>query len=140
MNGPFSKSFLEYIHNAILYLIVRLRCWFLILRLENGFWQYCPNANGSLHVELNKIRKFSYIFDIALELDSKFIFHINFFRYYDPPMQYCSRNSTPIQFRISSSMCVEGSCGKYGRCYQFFSGGNMFSTCTCFAGNFKNFF
>ena len=56
------------------------------------------------------------------------------FRYYDPPLQYCSRNSTPIQFRISSNMCIRGSCGKFGRCYQFFSGGNMFSTCTCFAG------
>ena len=31
-------------------------------------------------------------------------------------------------------MCVMGGCGKYGRCYQFFSGGNMFSTCTCYAG------
>ena len=31
-------------------------------------------------------------------------------------------------------MCVMGDCGKYGRCYQFFSGGNMFSTCTCYAG------
>ena len=60
------------------------------------------------------------------------------FRYYDPPLQYCSRNSTPIQFRISSNMCIRGSCGKFGRCYQFFSGGNMFSTCTCFAGK-KNF-
>ena len=28
----------------------------------------------------------------------------------------------------------KSSCGKFGRCYQFFSGGNMFSTCTCFAG------
>ena len=32
----------------------------------------------------------------------------------------------------------KSSCGKFGRCYQFFSGGNMFSTCTCFAG--KSFF
>ena len=67
----------------------------------------------------------------------KIIFSILVFsRYYDPPMQYCSRNSTPIQFRISSDMCIQGSCGKFGRCYQFFSGGNMFSTCTCFAGEF----
>ena len=61
------------------------------------------------------------------------------YRYYDPPLQYCSRNSTPIQFRISSNMCIRGGCGKFGRCYQFFSGGNMFSTCTCFAGKAKNF-
>ena len=35
-------------------------------------------------------------------------------------------------------MCVMGDCGKYGRCYQFFSGGNMFSTCTCYAGKHIN--
>lgn len=61
------------------------------------------------------------------------------FRYYDHHSQYCTRNSTPIQFRIASDMCVQGSCGKYGRCYQFFSGGNMFSTCTCFAGTYLFF-
>ena len=46
----------------------------------------------------------------------------------------CSRNTTPVVFSIYSEMCVMGGCGKYGRCYQFFSGGNMFSTCQCFAG------
>ena len=46
----------------------------------------------------------------------------------------CARNSTPVLFAVYSKMCVMGGCGKYGRCYQFFSGGNMFSTCQCFAG------
>ena len=46
----------------------------------------------------------------------------------------CSRNTTPVVFSLYSEMCVMGGCGKYGRCYQFFSGGNMFSTCQCFAG------
>jgi len=43
---------------------------------------------------------------------------------------------TPLVFAIYSDMCVMGGCGKYGQCYQFFSGGNMFSTCKCFAGNY----
>ena len=73
-------------------------------------------------------------------LHNDFIAFLINLRYYDPPMQYCSRNSTPIQFRISSDMCIKGSCGKFGRCYQFFSGGNMFSTCTCFAGKHSSVF
>ncbi|CAB4064028.1 unnamed protein product [Lepeophtheirus salmonis] len=46
----------------------------------------------------------------------------------------CSRSETPVILSIYSNMCVMGGCGKYGRCYQFFSGGNMFSTCSCIAG------
>ncbi len=49
----------------------------------------------------------------------------------------CSRNVTPVVASVYSDMCVRGGCGKYGRCYQFFSGGNMFSTCSCFAGEKK---
>ena len=37
-------------------------------------------------------------------------------------------------FSIHSDKCVDGGCGKYGRCYQFFSAGNTFSTCQCHAG------
>ena len=48
----------------------------------------------------------------------------------------CSRNVTPVVASVYSDMCVRGGCGKYGRCYQFFSGGNMFSTCSCFAGTY----
>ena len=57
-----------------------------------------------------------------------------FSRLYDPYYQTCMTNYTPIMLSIYSDMCVMGGCGKYGRCYQFFSGGNMFSTCSCFAG------
>ncbi len=50
----------------------------------------------------------------------------------------CPNLTTPLEFTIASDMCVLGGCGKYGRCYQFFSGGNMFSTCQCFAGKSNN--
>ena len=59
-----------------------------------------------------------------------------FRQYYDT--QQCQKNMTPIIFSIYSDMCVMGGCGKYGRCYQFFSGGNMFSTCTCYAGKLNS--
>lgn len=62
-----------------------------------------------------------------------------FSRMYDSYQQPCYQNFTPITFSISSEMCVMGGCGKYGRCYQFFSGGNMFSTCSCFAGKTQSF-
>lgn len=34
-------------------------------------------------------------------------------------------------FTISSSPCVAGRCGKFGRCYHYMSGGFVFSTCLC---------
>lgn len=37
-------------------------------------------------------------------------------------------------FTISSSPCVAGRCGRYGRCYHYMSGGFVFSTCLCMKG------
>lgn len=37
-------------------------------------------------------------------------------------------------FTISSSPCVAGRCGRYGRCYHYMSGGFVFSTCLCIKG------
>lgn len=37
-------------------------------------------------------------------------------------------------FTISSSPCVAGRCGRYGRCYHYMSGGFVFSTCLCVKG------
>lgn len=37
-------------------------------------------------------------------------------------------------FTISSSPCVAGRCGRYGRCYHYMSGGFVFSTCLCIQG------
>lgn len=37
-------------------------------------------------------------------------------------------------FTVSSSPCVAGRCGRYGRCYHYMSGGFVFSTCLCIKG------
>lgn len=37
-------------------------------------------------------------------------------------------------FTISSSPCVAGRCGRFGRCYHYMSGGFVFSTCLCVKG------
>lgn len=37
-------------------------------------------------------------------------------------------------FTISSSPCVTGRCGQFGRCYHYMSGGFVFSTCLCGKG------
>lgn len=42
--------------------------------------------------------------------------------------------STSVVFTISSSPCVVGRCGRYGRCYHYMSGGFVFSTCVCMKG------
>lgn len=39
-----------------------------------------------------------------------------------------------VVFTISSSPCVAGRCGRYGRCYHYMSGGFVFSTCLCIKG------
>ncbi|XP_058465176.1 uncharacterized protein LOC131438855 [Malaya genurostris] len=36
-----------------------------------------------------------------------------------------------VVFTISSSPCVAGRCGQFGRCYHYMSGGFVFSTCLC---------
>ncbi|GAB0087524.1 uncharacterized protein DMENIID0001_018410 [Sergentomyia squamirostris] len=42
--------------------------------------------------------------------------------------------NSSVLFTISSSPCVAGRCGKYGRCYHYMSGGFVFSTCLCIKG------
>lgn len=39
-----------------------------------------------------------------------------------------------VVFTLSSSPCVAGRCGRYGRCYHYMSGGFVFSTCLCIKG------
>ncbi|KAG8178508.1 hypothetical protein JTE90_005403 [Oedothorax gibbosus] len=46
----------------------------------------------------------------------------------------CELSKTPVFLRIRSTPCVSGHCGKYGTCYQYVSGGLIFSTCNCIAG------
>ncbi|XP_017143120.1 uncharacterized protein LOC108156266 [Drosophila miranda] len=42
--------------------------------------------------------------------------------------------NTSVVFSVSSSPCVGGSCGHFGRCYHYMSGGFVFSTCVCMKG------
>ncbi|ALC46842.1 CG13654 [Drosophila busckii] len=42
--------------------------------------------------------------------------------------------TTSVVFTISSSPCVSGRCGRFGRCYHYMSGGFVFSTCVCVKG------
>ncbi|EDW33844.1 GL21912 [Drosophila persimilis] len=42
--------------------------------------------------------------------------------------------NTSVVFSVSSSPCVGGRCGHFGRCYHYMSGGFVFSTCVCMKG------
>ncbi|XP_034664948.1 uncharacterized protein LOC117899194 isoform X1 [Drosophila subobscura] len=42
--------------------------------------------------------------------------------------------NTSVVFSVSSSPCVAGRCGQFGRCYHYMSGGFVFSTCVCMKG------
>ncbi|EDV93871.1 uncharacterized protein LOC6564405 [Drosophila grimshawi] len=42
--------------------------------------------------------------------------------------------STSVIFSVASSPCVAGRCGRFGRCYNYMSGGFVFSTCVCMKG------
>ncbi|KAH8236663.1 hypothetical protein KR026_007616, partial [Drosophila bipectinata] len=42
--------------------------------------------------------------------------------------------NTSVVFTVSSSPCVVGRCGRFGRCYHYMSGGFVFSTCVCSKG------
>ncbi|XP_071532485.1 post-GPI attachment to proteins factor 6-like isoform X2 [Panulirus ornatus] len=46
----------------------------------------------------------------------------------------CSVNETTVLFSVTSASCLQGKCGRYGSCYQYISGGFIFSTCICDAG------
>lgn len=47
----------------------------------------------------------------------------------------CSTGDVHILFGIHSSSCIRSSCGRYGHCYQYLSGGAIFSACKCIAGH-----
>ncbi|XP_054708234.1 post-GPI attachment to proteins factor 6-like [Uloborus diversus] len=46
----------------------------------------------------------------------------------------CDLPKTSVFLRIRSTPCILGHCGSYGTCYQYVSGGLIFSTCNCIAG------
>lgn len=49
----------------------------------------------------------------------------------EAPATLCNASAL---FTISSSPCVAGRCGRFGRCYHYMSGGFVFSTCLCVKG------
>ncbi|XP_037807634.1 uncharacterized protein LOC119601033 [Lucilia sericata] len=66
-----------------------------------------------------------------LEMTQKFEIHHKFATEQHFAIDNCS---TSVVFTISSSPCVAGRCGRYGRCYHYMSGGFVFSTCVCMKG------
>ena len=47
----------------------------------------------------------------------------------------CEYNKTSVLIDVTSSSCLQGKCnGKHGKCFQFFNGGILFSSCLCRAG------
>ncbi|XP_043223792.1 post-GPI attachment to proteins factor 6-like isoform X2 [Amphibalanus amphitrite] len=52
----------------------------------------------------------------------------------ETPLVPCPENQTSLIFHIESAPCLQASCGANGACYQYFSGGFVFSTCVCWAG------
>jgi len=47
----------------------------------------------------------------------------------------CADPSVQVVFALHSNSCISGSCGRYGHCYEYLSGGAMFSACSCLAGH-----
>ncbi|CAG2169186.1 unnamed protein product, partial [Oppiella nova] len=48
-------------------------------------------------------------------------------------------NKTSVLLDITSSPCLHSKCGSHGKCYQYFSGGVLFSSCVC-RGGWKGWF
>ncbi|XP_054161604.1 post-GPI attachment to proteins factor 6-like [Oppia nitens] len=51
----------------------------------------------------------------------------------------CSDNKTSILLDITSTPCLNSKCSNRGKCYQYFSGGVLFSSCVC-KGGWKGWF
>ncbi|XP_055371744.1 uncharacterized protein LOC129605811 [Condylostylus longicornis] len=70
--------------------------------------------------------------DDYIEMTKKFEIHHKFAT--EQSVATDSSCNTSLVFTISSSPCVAGRCGRYGRCYHYMSGGFVFSTCLCIKG------
>ncbi|XP_054738185.1 uncharacterized protein LOC129244530 [Anastrepha obliqua] len=66
-----------------------------------------------------------------LEMARKFEIHNKFATEQHIALEICNAS---VIFTISSSPCVAGRCGRFGRCYHYMSGGFVFSTCMCMKG------
>lgn len=67
-----------------------------------------------------------------VEMTKKFETHHKFATEQHFALDNCN---TSVVFTISSSPCVAGRCGRFGRCYHYMSGGFVFSTCVCMKGH-----
>ncbi|XP_037943185.1 uncharacterized protein LOC119676034 [Teleopsis dalmanni] len=66
-----------------------------------------------------------------VEMTRKFEVHHKFATEQHFALDNCNSS---VVFTISSSPCVAGRCGRFGRCYHYMSGGFVFSTCVCMKG------
>ncbi|XP_055923010.1 uncharacterized protein LOC129953695 [Eupeodes corollae] len=69
--------------------------------------------------------------DDFVDMTKKFESHHKFATEQHFALDNCN---TSVVFTISSSPCVAGRCGRFGRCYHYMSGGFVFSTCVCMKG------
>ncbi|XP_001657992.2 uncharacterized protein LOC5568338 [Aedes aegypti] len=67
--------------------------------------------------------------DVSDEMAKKFEVHHKFATEQSVAADASCNGS--VVFTISSSPCVAGRCGRFGRCYHYMSGGFVFSTCLC---------
>ncbi|CAN8004203.1 unnamed protein product [Ixodes hexagonus] len=51
-----------------------------------------------------------------------------------PDWMPCEYESLSVELTINSSACLNQKCGLFGRCFQYISGGMIFSSCYCSSG------
>lgn len=103
-----------------------------------SFYQTCINDRKCLaqmnETETLKIKECmmdSKCSDDYVDMTKKFESHHKFATEQHFALDNCN---TSVVFTISSSPCVAGRCGRFGRCYHYMSGGFVFSTCVCMKG------
>ena len=89
----------------------------------------------------------SMVFDITIhmwrvfkwkeKLNKNQLTHLKYFIF--SSIDECSNASLSLMFQISSSQCTKQQCGSYGVCRIMTSQQNVFSTCSCLAGQWIEF-
>lgn len=83
---------------------------------------------GTWHCNMHVLGKF-----ISVSIDQQRIFSC----VYSSTINECANASLSLMFQISSSQCTKQQCGSYGVCRIMTSQQNVFSTCSCLAGELK---
>ncbi|XP_077549875.1 transmembrane protein 8B-like [Haemaphysalis longicornis] len=52
----------------------------------------------------------------------------------DPGWVPCEADAVQLELSINSTACINNKCGLFGRCFQYISGGMIFSSCYCTSG------